>query len=229
MKPIRVITFDADDTLWDFRAMMGRGIEAASALIRSRLGEAFAYMTPEYLAEWQHRQFALEDPQTMNYLEVRRKAWGQMLQAAGVSPNGLLDEVVQVYVTTRDQAYAIYPDAVSTLQSLRGRYILGYLTNGTTKPEKVGMAHLFDFAITPETLGMRKPRPEIFWHAAKLGNAQIDQVLHIGDDLESDVEGALKAGCQAIWFNPYHDENPNGIRPTAEIHALGEVLGWLAW
>jgi putative hydrolase of the HAD superfamily len=229
MNSIRVITFDADDTLWDFRAMMGRGIEAACALILNRLGEDFAYMTPAYLAEWQHRQFALEDPQTVNYLEARRKAWGRMFEAAGVTPNGLLDEVVKVYVTARDQTYEIYPDAVTTLQTLRGRYALGYLTNGTTKPEKVGIAHLFDFAITPETLGMRKPRPEIFHHAAQLGNATIDQVLHIGDDLESDVEGALKAGCQAIWFNPYHDENSSGIQPTAEIHALAKVLDWLAW
>ncbi|MRG96964.1 HAD family hydrolase [Polyangium spumosum] len=49
-------------------------------------------------------------------------------------------------------------------------------------------------------LGMDKPDPAIFaWTAARLGKS-LDRIVHIGDSLAADVEGALAAGMRAVWF-----------------------------
>lgn len=49
-------------------------------------------------------------------------------------------------------------------------------------------------------LGFEKPGREIFaWTAERLG-VPLDRVVHVGDSLAADVEGALAAGMRAIWF-----------------------------
>ncbi|MDI3286130.1 HAD family hydrolase [Polyangium sp. 15x6] len=49
-------------------------------------------------------------------------------------------------------------------------------------------------------LGMDKPDRAIFaWTAGRLGRS-LDRIVHIGDSLAADVEGALGAGMRAVWF-----------------------------
>ncbi|WP_437684228.1 HAD family hydrolase [Sorangium sp. So ce131] len=49
-------------------------------------------------------------------------------------------------------------------------------------------------------LGFEKPGREIFaWTAERLG-VPLAAVVHVGDSLAADVEGALAAGMRAVWF-----------------------------
>ncbi|HVK63212.1 MAG TPA: HAD family hydrolase [Polyangium sp.] len=49
-------------------------------------------------------------------------------------------------------------------------------------------------------LGMDKPDRAIFsWTAERLGRP-LDRVVHVGDSLAADVQGALDAGMRAVWF-----------------------------
>ena len=139
----------------------------------------------------------------------------------------LADDFLEIYLAVRDADYDFFADTHSLLDTLKGEYRLGYLTNGTTHPEAVGLAHYFDVVILPETLGMRKPRAEIWLHAAAQVNCWTSDVIHVGDDLESDVAGALDAGAQGIWFNPNRQANSTDIVPSAEIYTLSDLLNRL--
>ena len=50
----------------------------------------------------------------------------------------------------------------------------------------------------------RKPFKEAFMQA--IGKNKPEECIMIGDSFERDIEGALKAGLQAIYYNPKEDE-----------------------
>jgi putative hydrolase of the HAD superfamily len=224
----KLITFDADDTLWNFSAMIRRADEAVAGAILNRLGDEFAHMNPTYLRRLQKEQLAQEDPQTVDYVRARRNAYQRVFAKAGrQDARRLADDFIQIYMAVRDADYIFWDDTRAVLDSLKGRVALGYLTNGTTHPDVVGLTRYFDVVILPDTLGMRKPRPEIWLHAAERVGCWTSDILHVGDDLESDVAGALDVGARAIWFNPNRQANATSIEPTAEIESLSAVCEWL--
>ena len=45
-------------------------------------------------------------------------------------------------------------------------------------------------------------------------------MIHIGDSIETDVNGALNAGVKPIWFNTDGEKNTLGV---AEIRSLKEL------
>jgi HAD superfamily hydrolase (TIGR01662 family) len=66
--------------------------------------------------------------------------------------------------------------------------------------EEIGLGELFPIVADSGRLGIEKPDRRIFeWAATQLG-VEPKAVLHIGDSLGADVEGALAAGMQAVWF-----------------------------
>ena len=79
----KLITFDADDTLWNFSAMMRRGNEAVAGAILNRLGDEFAHMNPTYLRRLQKEQLAQEDQQTVDYVRARWRSYHRVFSKAG--------------------------------------------------------------------------------------------------------------------------------------------------
>lgn len=74
-------------------------------------------------------------------------------------------------------------------------------------------------------LGFEKPGREIFaWTAERLG-APLAAVVHVGDSLAADVEGALVAGMRAVWFKG--DPHRAAQMPRAERVAVCDDAGSL--
>ena len=71
--------------------------------------------------------------------------------------------------------------------------------------------------------GVAKPDPAIFGLALEsLGVPASEAVLHVGDSLRSDVDGALAAGLQPIHLDPY------GSCPAPDGHGHARSLAELA-
>ena len=55
-----------------------------------------------------------------------------------------------------------------------------------------------------------------------------NEILHIGDNLTTDVQGAIQAGCQAVWINlsgkDLNSFTEASVLPTLEINHLTELL-----
>jgi len=64
--------------------------------------------------------------------------------------------------------------------------------------EKNGMAKYFDLMLFSDEVGFRKPHPKIFEIAAEKLNAKPYEIIHVGDNLKTDVVGAKKAGFKAV-------------------------------
>lgn len=75
---------------------------------------------------------------------------------------------------------------------------------------------------TSEDAKAYKPRKELFELALRETDLRADQVVHIGDSLSSDVQGADQAGISAIWVNRGGREAPEGV---IAVSNLLEVFG----
>ncbi len=70
-------------------------------------------------------------------------------------------------------------------------------------------------------VGVAKPAPAIFEHAVARLDLAPHEVLHVGDDLETDVAGALRAGLAAVWIN--RDTPKGGQQPVPVVRTLAEL------
>ena len=86
-----------------------------------------------------------------------------------------------------------------------------------------------DFVVTSYETGFEKPAPGIFAAARSrlelinkdhISNETEPQMLHIGDDVNEDFEGARSAGWKAILIDPRPTSNEAGI---ASVSGLGDV------
>lgn len=64
---------------------------------------------------------------------------------------------------------------------------------------------------TSEDAKAYKPRKELFEFALKGAELSPDEVLHIGDSLSSDINGASSVGINAIWINRNNREVPINV------------------
>ena len=72
--------------------------------------------------------------------------------------------------------------------------------------------------------GVKKPNPVIFEYALNLAQANKENSIMIGDCLEADVQGALNAGLNAIFFNDKKiDVDPN-IKQVTHLLELKKYL-----
>lgn len=83
---------------------------------------------------------------------------------------------------------------------------LGVLSNSEGKLRELiaemGLSELLRVVADSGVLGIEKPDPRIFhWIARELGT-DLDAIVHVGDSLRADVEGAVSVGMHAIWFSP---------------------------
>jgi FMN phosphatase YigB (HAD superfamily) len=78
--------------------------------------------------------------------------------------------------------------------------------------------------VLSEDVGVQKPDPGIFLHAASRLGVAPRACLHAGDLLEGDVVGAKRAGIYACWFNPKRVfAAEDGVSADAEIRELSEL------
>jgi HAD superfamily hydrolase (TIGR01450 family) len=80
--------------------------------------------------------------------------------------------------------------------------------------------------VTPKIFG--KPSKEYFLQALDKINLSADEVIVIGDDIESDIQGAINAGIKGILVKSgkgqYYDPNKTQIKPFKVINSFNSIL-----
>jgi putative hydrolase of the HAD superfamily len=95
--------------------------------------------------------------------------------------------------------------------------------------QRVGLLPYLDFMVGSEEAGMEKPHPRIFMAALKRVGAAPEEVVHVGDQIRSDVMGAQGVGMQAVLidrsgYGPDAVDCPK-IASLSELSQLLEGLG----
>ncbi len=146
-----------------------------------------------------------------------------MLDYVGYTGSDLSTRLNEVYLKHRYTDIEPYEDVLPMLDALAPRFKLGLLSNGNNYPEYFGLAGRFDFHVFAQDIGIEKPHPRTFQIVAQRAACGLDQLLHVGDSLETDVEGAQAVGARAVWLNRDGKTNDSGIKPDHEIASFTEL------
>lgn len=132
----------------------------------------------------------------------------------------------------------IEPQTHSTLQKLRDMGLrLGILSNtfvhGSTLDrhlQQVGLLEFFDLRLYSYQFSFRKPDPRIFLEAVRRLQAEANRTVFVGDRMDKDVRGALRAGMIPVLKEAYTNRKkrvPDGvfrIQYLSELPALIKQL-----
>ena len=142
-----------------------------------------------------------------------------------------IDELLKIYYEEIYSHRKVYPDVVSTLESLQSAGVRMGIVSNTTNPgfmkdyERtiMGLDAYFEFSIYSSEVPFRKPHPSIFQLA--LGRLQLkpEEVLFIGDNLKADIAGARGVGLPVAWINRAMDPAPAKSPPDYNLHRLDEL------
>ena len=106
------------------------------------------------------------------------------------------------------------PGTKNMLERLKGEVQLGLLSNFTHWPaaleimDRLGLTPFFDFRLISGELGYRKPHEEVFRKLTGGFDVPKEDIMYVGDDVDADVNGALAAGIQPVWFTYVLDKKP---------------------
>ncbi|MCY9663026.1 HAD family hydrolase [Paenibacillus chondroitinus] len=162
--------------------------------------------------------------------EYQKSAWTQGLLQLGVNDPELGATLALRFAKERRERPLVYETTFEVLKALRPKYQLLLLTNGAPdlQQEKVdsipGLADYFDHILISGTFGRGKPDPSIFEHALELLGVTAEEALMVGDNLDTDIKGALAIGMRNVWINHHQRTAPPHNLPSHEIAALVELL-----
>src|SRR5690242_147939 len=198
MTPV-VVSFDLDETLWDFMPMMNASLERTIAALERRRPELAGRLTVELLHE--ERRLVSEE-RTGTYLELRLESFRRVLAAHHVHDPDLPGWMVEEWMAARPEAVRLHDDVGPELDALEaaGR-VLGAITNGNFPFARLPVARRFAFVVHAEEVGELKPAPAAFRRAVELCGGDPQRWVHVGDGLDTDIEGAQACGMKAVWIN----------------------------
>lgn len=128
---------------------------------------------------------------------------------------------------------ALNDGAAETLKTLQERGVkLGLICNTGRTPgamlrivlERLGILSFFDALSFSNELRLRKPNPRIFIHTLGPLGVEPSRALHVGDDPQTDIGGAKRAGMLALWLRQGEDPPPAPDAADEIIGSLPEVL-----
>jgi putative hydrolase of the HAD superfamily len=138
-------------------------------------------------------------------------------------------KLYHAYWDTLIENAQLFDGVMETFQWLKSNNIkIAMVTNLTTyvqirKIENLGLSRYIDFLITSQEAGYDKPHPANFLLALHKVNLLAKDVLMVGDDLNSDIEGAQALGIKTVLYEFGKQENSN-VNPDYTVQNFSELL-----
>lgn len=222
---IRVILWDIDGTLLDFKAAEKQAMEGCFR--HFGLGELTSGQIARYSALNQRYWRMLEAGQiTKSRLLVER--FEEFFREEGLNP-GIAAQFNDHYQILLGETVCFLDNGYDLIARLRGRVGQYAVTNGTQiaqnrKLAKSGLDKLFDGVFISELTGAEKPDPAFFDHVFRhIPPVAREDVLIVGDSLTSDMRGGRSAGIRCCWYNPNGLTPPEDMKPDYVISNLNQV------
>ena len=224
---VRTLTFDGDDTLWDFSSAMETALSLTLEELRRIVQNAAAQeLTTQEMIDIRDC-VAKEMGATVSLDEIRFAAFVRTLEHVGAPSREVAGRLFSFYREVRLSGTRPFPDVPTALKRLKERYRIGLISNGNSGSVLGRLPVGFDFTVFAQECGYAKPDRRIFEFALAADGCAPGEVLHVGDSLEADVLGANNAGICSAWLNRLGKDNQTPISPDFEIRDLSELAALL--
>ena len=162
------------------------------------------------------------DENRMFFAEYERR----VLRGAGVEVSQ--EQAWQIWRRIRkiDYGLALFDDTIPALNACRQMGLtVGLISNmnqsGDELADSMGLLPYIDLSITSHEVGAEKPNQLIFERALERAKARPERAVHVGDQITSDVAGAVNAGINAVLLD--RDGNHKGYTAQPRITGLEEL------
>jgi len=194
--PSPVVTFDVGQTI----------VELDIDFLAARLRERGHEVAPHALAEaapiaWQRYDELVDVGASHPWHELMTV----LMTRAGIAEPGALVEWLYTQQAQHNLWRRPIPPMVELVRELRDRGVVtAALSNSEGHLqellEEIELAPLFKAIVDSGRVGIAKPDARLFAHTVEVLGVEPSVIVHIGDSWAADVEGALGAGWNAIWY-----------------------------
>lgn len=208
-----VVWFDLDDTLWAFTA---NSLEAlAETYTRFSLDRFWADVDA-----WRHDYHIVNKylwdelgAGRMTTTELRHRRFLEVFLGAGMDSAEAerVNMEADVYYLDRLSSRSRLVDgAREAVVALRRRgFRIGVLSNGFietqfAKLRSSGLTESIDVPVFSDEIRINKPDVRLYRYAESKAGVDAAHSIMVGDNGETDIAGALRAGWRAVWYNPGH-------------------------
>ncbi len=200
--------------------------------------------------EWKHHFLCVEDF-TVPFWQTNYELWAQYAKGQitrdeliierirrplslgnGLNPTETYcKQVSDFYLDLCSDKPGVIDGAHELVKYLKNEgYNLSICSNGFRevqyrKLKACGMCNLFDHIILSDDAGVNKPNPMFFQYALQTAGCQAEQTLMIGDNYQTDIEGAHASGLKTIFYCPSAEE-ASQPHPAADftVQSLYQIL-----
>lgn len=215
------VFFDLDHTLWDFEKNSALAFETVFKMqnLEVDMSKFLHFYVPINRQYWERYR---KDQITQKELR-----YGRLKDTFDLIHYAISDDLVALlaaeYIYYLPKYNHLYDGTIEILDYLTPKYNLHIITNGfaeiqDNKLNNSYIMHYFKSITNSEMAGVKKPNSLIFDYALDLAKSKKENSIMIGDCIEADVQGALDAGLDAIFFNE------SNILVTDNIKQINHLL-----
>ena len=223
----KAILFDLDDTLWPIAPVILQAEQTLHAWLQQHAPRVSDRFSIDNLRQARLALLATQPEFHLDLGALRRAGLIAAFEDAGEDIEKVEQAMIHFYAARN--AVIPYDDVVPGLLRLKGRALIGSVTNGNADLQAIGLAHHFQVSVAANQFGFAKPDPAIFHHACRALGVAPGEALYVGDDILLDVQAAQKAGLRAVWLNRTESQRhlEHDVRPDAICANFDQLIDWL--
>lgn len=228
---VRAISFDFYGTLVFHRTGRGRGAELMRYLdARGLESDPWEHQVLYDLFARHHERYdpAWPEPRKRAHREwLARRAFRRLRVRAPLEVAA--EHADPLWERLGPASLAVFPDALEILEGLRTEAIpVAVVSNWQCGLRhfcrELGLYELVDAVVASAEVGSEKPEPRIFREACRGLGVPAGHVLHVGDTLAADLEGAMGAGLQALLIHRENEPPQPPVPWTPNLRSLLDRL-----
>jgi YjjG family noncanonical pyrimidine nucleotidase len=221
------IFFDLDHTLWDFDVNSELAFESIFKKEHPsiEIKDFIEKYVPINQACWKLYRYDKITHEELRYNRLKHTFDALDYPVSDVQ----IESIAHDYIMVLPENNRLFDGTIEVLEYLEKKYNLHIITNGFAEVQykKINNSNIGSFFKTitnSEMAGVKKPNPIIYEYALNLAQAKKGNSIMIGDCLEADVQGALDAGLDAIYFNEKNSPVAQHIKQVNHLLELKKYL-----